>query len=129
MGDFIGDYIERKIKIKGKEVTAKYSPKTGKFAFGKSNKLGYSNTELTGLGAFSTMKALIDSFRDVNPQKICYSSQGMSEKEVRTKDKLYARELKRLGYREKTSSDEFFRDWLTTEWNGPDRIWVREKKE
>lgn len=32
-----------------------------------------------------------------------------------------------MGYREVSSSDKFHRDLLSTEWDGPERIWVKDE--
>lgn len=73
------NYIERKINVNGKEITARYSPESGRFAFGKTTKLGYTSTTPTNAGAFETIKALVEGFRDVNPRKICFSASGVTK--------------------------------------------------
>jgi len=121
------DYIERNIIVNGKKINAKYSPDSGRFAFGKPTKLGYTDTSPTKAGAFQTMRALVECFSDVNPRKICYTANGATEREAEVKDRFYSRELSRLGYKQVSSGNKFRRSWLTTQWSGPERIWLRKR--
>jgi len=143
------NYIERKVDIHGKKVVAKYHPNTGEFHFGKESWVG-TDTTPTKLGAFETINALKKSFSDLDMPRISYSSADTSLKKAVTKDKLYARALKRAGYEEKENiltiswldtaiesvlkklkinfreNPKGFRyDSLIGTWLGPKRVWIK----
>jgi hypothetical protein len=135
-----GDYIERKVKVNNSEIDARYYPKSGGFEFGKKGRFGKIKTELTGAGALATMGALVEAFKDTNPEKITYRAHGKTLKEAQIKDRLYERQLKNLGYqkedvpydgstRDLVYSNGFHREGQTTEceWDGPKRLWLKHK--
>jgi hypothetical protein len=132
------NYIERKVKVNNSEVIARYYPKSGGFEFGKKSRYGKIKTPLTGAGALATMGALIEAFKNINPDKICYRAHGNTLREAEIKDKLYERQLKNLGYqkeeikyngsdRDLVYSNGFGRERGSNEWNGPNRLWLKHK--
>ena len=133
-----GDYIERKVKVNNSEIDARYYPESGGFEFGKKGRFGKIKTELTGAGALATMGALVETFKDINPEKITYRAHGKTLKEAQIKDRLYERQLKNLGYqkedvpydgstRDLVYCNGFHREGQTTkcEWDGPKRLWSK----
>lgn len=120
--------IEKQININGKEISAAYFPESGWFHFEKS-KANSDTDDLTNAGAFRTMRALIENFKEINPYKIKYEAHGITKKTAETRDKLYARELSRLGYTQKYSSGKFQKDECYGGWTGPKKIWIRKGKD
>jgi hypothetical protein len=127
--------IKRKIKLGKTNITATDVPDFGFFSFGKErfwDRITNSTNkriEKTGAGAFKTMRGLIKSLEDIKPQRITYHACGKTEKEAKTKDKLYARELNRSGYSLRYTSDEvYLKDNNTHMYGGPIRIWWLKNK-
>jgi hypothetical protein len=122
--------IKKKINIGDTEILASYDPDSGHFEFGKGEgprKEAGPYLKHTGEGGFKTMKALVNAFRDVAPEKIVYHAVGTSLKETCLKDKFYERKLRRLGY----SPQGIFKSPHPKHglglWEGPERTWVKEK--
>lgn len=95
------EYIEKEIDIDDRKISARYFPESGEFEFSTNQGFGTTYSGLTHIGAFRTMKKLTEAFKEVDMPKISYSTNGKDLREAVIKDKLYARTLKRLGYREK----------------------------
>lgn len=89
------DIITRKIDVNGIELSLEYHP-DGILQFYAR---GYNGEcKLTNAGAFTTIGAVINALREINPEKIVYSATG-NEREKRIKEKLYERKLRKLGYK------------------------------
>lgn len=81
------------------------------------------------------MRELVTAFKNINPERISYYVVGESERECRIKDRLYERELKKLGYYLISSTgtlayhpDEgLFGNEIRGEWYGPTRKWSRNR--
>jgi hypothetical protein len=71
---------------------------------------------MTNAGAFSTMRAIFQAFSDVPMEKITYDV-DKTDRHMSTRDKFYARELKKLGYEEVNPPE--------TSWEGQRRFWVK----
>ena len=117
------DFIKRVVRVNGKKITATYYPESGEFWFSKGGDRPYGLTN-TG-NASSTVAVVLDAFKDVDMSKISYYSVGEGEKDIRAKDRLYARELKRRGYEEVSPSPSFPQDYSL---HGPHRTWFKKSE-
>jgi hypothetical protein len=86
--------IIREVVVKGKKLKAEYDPKEGYFRFTNADGEPY---ELTNVGAFSTINAVLDSFKDIDMDKILYETKD-SDEHRETRQKLYSRALTSRGY-------------------------------
>ena len=119
--------IKKDIRVGEGEISAVYDPQSGLFSFGKKVASAPLTSTQTNLGAFKTITSLVNAFKDLNPRKIRYRIGGDSPEEVKVKDKLYSRVLRRLGYTEtRTFSREIAQSFMGG-WQGPDRLWVNKK--
>jgi hypothetical protein len=120
---FNNKFKEKEIDINGVTLTIRYFPKTGKLGFGRNeDSLGIS---LTNAGAFATLNAISTVLQDESLERIVYSAKGKTLRDMRIKERLYARVMSRLDYHLVKTYHNTYRNPFLWTYNSKKYVWEK----